>query len=170
MAGEKYIKLGLNGTLSEQAATQTGGGGNENKIPALDATGRLDNTMMPVGVGPDTASIEAAENLSAGDFVNIYNATGTTKVRKADATTNGKEANGFVLDAATLGESVLVYFEGRNTQLTGLTGGEIYFLSTTAGSVTDTPPSTAGNVVQRVGRAISATELSFESTQPIVVA
>lgn len=168
MAGNKYIK-NLNGTLTEQAGTQVGGSGNENKIPALDSTGRLDATMMPVGVVPEVVDLPTSDNLTAGDFVNIYNNAGTATARKADATTAGKECYGFVLAATTAPATAKVYTEGVNTQVTGATPG-LVFLSTTAGGFTSTAPSSAGNSVQRIGVATSATTINFEPQQPITLA
>jgi len=167
---DKYL-YNNQGTITEKAATVVSTGVNEaGKIVALDSTGKLDNSVLPVGVGPDTKILPAAEALGAGDFVNIFNDAGTVKVRKADATTAGKEANGFVLSAVTAGADATVYFEGTNNQLSGLTGGAVYFLSTTAGGVTSTAPSSSGNVVQRIGRALSATEINVEFSTPIVLA
>lgn len=169
MAGNKYLKNNA-GLITEEAAIQSSAGaGDAGKIPALDAAGRLDNSMMPTGIGADTASIAASENLAAGDLVNIWNDGGTAKVRKADATTSGKEAHGFVLAAVTAPENATVYFEGTNTGLSGLTPGP-QFLSTTAGQPAAAAPSAAGNVVQRVGIAVSATAMNFEAGQPIVLA
>lgn len=168
MAGDKYIYQNA-GTLTEKAAVQTSAGaGNAGNIPALDSTGRLDSSMLPVGIGADTKLIAASENLAAGDFVNVHNSTGA-KVRKADATTSGKEAHGFVLAAVTSGNNATVYFEGTNNQVSGLTPG-VVFLATTAGTSSGTAPSAAGNVVQRLGVAVSATEVNFEGSQPIVLA
>ena len=100
MAGNKYLTNNA-GTITEVASLQSSAGaGDAGKIPALDAAGRLDNSMMPSGIGADTASVTSSENLAAGDLVNIWNSTGA-KVRKADATTAGKEAHGFVLSAVT---------------------------------------------------------------------
>jgi hypothetical protein len=144
------------------------GAGDAGKVPALDASGRIDATMMPVGIGADTASITTSEALSAGDFVNIHSSAGA-KVRKADATTAGKEAHGFVLSAVGSGAAATVYFEGANTAVSGQTPGPV-FLATTAGGATATAPSAAGNVVQRVGVAISATAINFESSPPILLA
>jgi hypothetical protein len=167
---DKYI-YNNQGTLAEKEATVVSTGpGDAGKIVALDATGRLDSSVMPVGIGADVKVLLAAENLAAGDFVNIFNDGGVAKVRKADATTVGKEANGFVLSAVTAGGYATVYFEGTNNQLSGLTPGLMYFLSTVAGSVTSTPPSGSGNIVQKVGRALSATEINFEPSDPIVLA
>ena len=169
MAGQKFIRNNA-GTLTELAAIQTSAGaGDEGKIVALDAAGRLDASMMPVGIGADTASIVTSENLAAGDLVNIYDVTGTATARKADATTSGKEAHGFVLSAVTSPAAATVYFEGTNTAVTGLTPGGL-FLSTTAGLAATTAPSAAGNVVQHVGIATSATSMNFESSRPFVLA
>lgn len=122
---------------------------------------------MPVGIGADTASVVTSEDLAAGDFVNIWDDSGTPKARKADATATGKEAVGFVLASSTSGNNATVYFEGSNTQLSGMTPGARQYLSTTAGGRTETAPSTASNVVQYLGRAISATVLSFEPSDAV---
>jgi hypothetical protein len=148
--------------------TSSAGAGDTGKIPALDATGRLDTSFLPVGIGADTASIQASENLAAGDFVNIWN-SGGARVRKADAATAGKEAHGFVLAAVTSGANATVYFEGSNGQVTGQTPGRVY-LSTTPGIATATAPSAAGNVVQIVGFATAATAINFQATTPYVLA
>ena len=168
---EKYLKNN-SGVLTEEEAIQTSSGaGDAGKIPALDSAGRLDNTVMPVGIGADTASIIASENLAAGDMVDIYDNTGTPNVRKADGSTAGKYATGFVLAAVTSGSNAAVYFEGQNNQLTGLTAGaRMYLSATTPGGIVATAPTGSGQVVQYVGRAINATTIAFEPAQPIVLA
>jgi len=123
---------------------------------------------MPVGVAAETDQIVTSEALAAGDFVNIWNSTGA-KVRKADATTSGKEAHGFVLTSASSGASATVYFEGSNSGKTGLSPGK-QFLSTTAGGCTTTAPSGSGNVVQVVGFATSATVINMQANTPYVLA
>lgn len=169
MAGEKFLKHNGSGLPMEVEATQTGGTGNENKIPALDGSGRIPATMMPTGVGADTDTIEASEALSAGDFVNVFNDGGTAKMRKADATTAGKEAHGFVTESIASAAAGTCYFEGNNGQVSGLTAG-VQYLSATAGSSTSTPPSGSGNIVQRIGVASGATNLNFEAQMPVVLA
>lgn len=141
-----------------------------NKLVKLDATGRLDNTLMPVGVGADTASIVASEALAAGDLVNIWNDAGTAKVRKADGSASGKEAHGFILAAVASAATATVYFEGTNTQCTGLTPGVQFLSATTAGKSATAAPTGTGKVVQRVGFALSTTALNFQSNDPIVLA
>jgi hypothetical protein len=195
---KKFIKNNA-GTLAEEAAlTTSAGAGDANKIPALngsgvldltitngknasagagdagklvalDSTGRIDSSMMPVGIGADTKSIVASEALAAGDLINVWNNAGTANARKADGSTTGKEAHGFVLAGVAQGASATVYFEGANTQCTGLTPGP-QFLSVTAGKTSAAAPSAAGQTVQRVGFAVSATEMNFDAADAIQLA
>jgi hypothetical protein len=168
---DKIPALNASGILDPtilNAKNTSAGAGDAGKIPQLDGSGRLDNTMMPSGIGPDTASITASEALAAGDFVNVWNSTGA-KVRKADATVAGKEAHGFVLSAVSNGAAATVYFEGTNTGVTGQTPGNV-FLSTTAGIGAAAAPTGSGNVVQRIGFATSATSMNFQSQPPVTLA
>lgn len=146
------------------------GAGDAGKVIMTGADGLIDVSLMPVGVGADTLTIQASENLSAGDLVNVYSNAGAARVRKADATTSGKEANGYVLSSVTSGNNATVYVEQKITGLSGLTDGSRYYLATTAGGITTTPPSSSGNVVQFVGRAASDTELIFQPGDPVVLA
>ncbi len=166
---EKYLKQSAGALVEVEGQISSAGAGDAGKIVALDAAGRINNNMMPVGIGADTASIEASENLSTGDFVNIHNSTGA-KVRKADATAAGKEADGFVLAAVTSGQMATVYFEGTNTQVTGQTAGSVFLSVTTPGQTQTTAPTAATQVVQRLGVATSATSINFERGTPILLA
>lgn len=169
MAAKKLLRL-IGGVITEVFGVQTSAGaGNAGDIVALDDTGRINNSMMPVGIGADTAVIDASEGLAAGDWVNVWNDGGAAKVRKADATTAGKDTHGFVLAAFTSGNPATVYFEGTNTQVAGQTPGPVY-LQTTAGTGGATAPSASGNLVQQVGVALSATSVNFERGAPVVLA
>ena len=169
MPAKKFLRL-VNGVITEIFGVQTSAGAaNAGDLVSLDDTGRIHNSMMPVGIGVDTATITASETLAAGDWVNVWNDAGTAKVRKADATTAGKEVHGFVLSAVTSGNPATVYFEGTNTQVTGQTPGPVY-LQTTSGRGGATIPSASGNVVQQVGVAVSATAVNFERSAPVTLA
>lgn len=169
MAASKFIAL-VSGRLKEIVATvSSAGAADDGKIVALDNTGRLDSSVMPVGLGDDTKSIQASESLGAGNLVNLWNSAGEFRVRKADATQMGKEAHGFVLSSVSSGDQATVFFEGTNTSLAGLTPGR-YYLATTPGEVTSVPPIASGNVVQYVGNAVTSTEIAFEATEGVILA
>lgn len=163
---DKYIAL-IAGIDQEVEGTVTGGTAGQNgKIVALDASGRLDATLMPVGIVADTYSGTASEALSAGAYVYIKS---DGQVANASAASGGNPAIGFVLAASASAATALVYFEGRNTAVTGLTVGARYYLSdTAAGGATATPVSGTGKLHQYLGRAISSTSLSFEADDHIV--
>ena len=169
MPAKKFLRL-VNGVITEIFGVQTSAGAaNAGDLVSLDDTGRIHNSMMPVGIGVDAATVTASEALAAGDWVNIWNDAGTAKVRKADATTAGKEVHGFVLSAVTGRNPATVDFEGTNTQGGGQTPGPVY-LQTTAGRGGATIPSASGNVVQQVGVAVSATAVNFERSAPVTLA
>lgn len=171
MAGDKYLYLNR-AVVTEKATSQLSlGVADAGKIPALDATGRLDSSMMPVGVeDTEIDYIVAFETLAAGDFVNIFNSSGATKCRKADASVAGKEAQGFVLAGFSSSATAAVYrLEKLNNQRTGMTLGTAQYLSVTVpGGTQETVPSATGQVVQLLGISKSATEL-ITATHDIVV-
>lgn len=165
MAAPKYMKNNA-GVLTEQAATVTAVA---DSVVATDGTGTIPAVLMPPGITAPTASVVSSENLAAGDLVNVYNNAGVGNVRKADASTTGKEAHGFVLSAVTSPAAATVYFGDPNTAVTGLTPGAQFLSAATAGKSTITAPSAAGQIVQRVGTATSATVLIFEPQPPYVL-
>lgn len=128
-----------------------------------------DKLMMNMG-GSENELIMAGEVLLAGDFVNIYDDAGITKVRKAVATNPDMLADGYVLEGKNTGEIARVYFEGTNTQVTSLESGKVHFLSITPGKATHIAPNASGNVVQVIGKTVSSTSLNFELGEPIIIA
>ncbi len=167
---DKYIKQD-GGRLKEQQATvQSTGVAEAGDIVALDNTGHLDESVLPVGVGAEIKIIEASEALMAGNFVNIHDPDGL-KVRKAVADSVGTEAHGFVKEGCDGGDDATVYCVGINDQLTGLEGGpRMYLSAAAAGAATNTAPAATGNVVQMLGWRLSDTELSFQPQNPIELA
>lgn len=115
----------------------------------------------------------ASESLDALDLVNVWDDSGTPKVRKADATDDTKPAHGFVVEDVAgasfgPGDSVRVFYTGNVLRgLVGLVPNQPYFLSETAGEITATPVTGTGKILQVVGYAISTTDLMFEPGEPI---
>lgn len=170
MALERFIGIDTSGRKIEKLPIDSSTGASDaGKLVAVDATGRINENMMPIGVAPDVQSCVAGENLVAGNIVNIYLDGATLKCRKADATSIAKKADGFVKDAVSSGDAINVYFEGINGYVTGLTAGTVYFLSdSVAGGLTATPPTTADYILQPIGKALSATSISTEIAEPVI--
>lgn len=121
------------------------------------------------GAGADSASIVTSENLVGGDLVNLYDLTGVPTARKADASL-GRPAHGFVLAATTSPAVAVVYFEGSNTQMSGLVGGERFLSITEPGKTQTNAPTASGHIIQIVGFSTSVTAMNFQSRDPIVLA
>ena len=138
------------------------------KIIMTSSNGRLDSTLMPIGIGPSTQAMPTSEALAAGDFVNIFDAAGIPNCRKADST-NNRPASGFVTSAVASAASATVFLSGPNTSRTGLVSGSLYFLST-AGNVSLTAPSAVGSLIQEIGVAASSTSISFDYDAPTTIA
>lgn len=195
----KFIKNSAGNLAEEAALTTTAGAGDAQKIPALnadgildptivngtvtsagsgdaakvvqlDGAGKLDITVLPTGIAADTAIVTASEALADGDLVNVWDNAGAFRVRKADASASGKEAHGFVKAVVANGAPATVYFEGSNDHVSGLTPGVQFLSATTPGLATATAPSGSGKVVQRVGFAVAAAALNFQSAVPITLA
>lgn len=171
MAGNKYLS-NVGGFPTEILSVQSSTGATDaGKIIALNSAGTLDVSMLPTGIGPDTSTLTASEALAAGAWVNVYSNAGAFAVRNADASGGtAKMAHGFVLAAVASGAAATVYFEGANTQVTGMTPGNVW-LTATPGVGSATAPTASGNIVQPLGTAVSATNINAEiGKQPIVLA
>lgn len=145
------------------AITTSAGAADAEKIPALDSAGRLDSSMMPIGIGAATITAVASETLGTGKFVNLFDDTGTLKARLAD-NSNGRIAHGFVIEEFASEATATIYrMDDVNAELSGLTVAAEYWLGT-AGGVLSTPldatdVGNANKVCQKLGVAKSATEL-----------
>ena len=166
----KHLIFSANGIDEYTPIVSSAGVADANKTIQTGSDGKLDTSLMPTGLGADTAQATAYENLSIGDLVNVYNDAGTLKARKADASGGrAKKAIGFVKEAVTANQTATIYLDGTISGLTGLTIGADYYLSaTTAGGVVSTIPTTTNYIAQYVGTAKSATELIFEYSNPIL--
>lgn len=169
MTTNRFLTL-LNGVQQLVTAIATSSGATDaNRIVATGSNGRLDASLMPTGIGAATETIVASEALVAGDFVNIWNNSGTRSVRKADAS-NNRPANGFVLSAVANAANATVFLQGLNTGVSGLTPGSTTWLATAGAATQAAPANTSGTIVQILGTAVSATAINFEADAPISIA
>ena len=120
------------------------------------ATGEIIEVDDIVGLS-SYRTVEAGENITAGNVVYINQADGKAYVSDT-GTANDIRATGIALDTATTGNDTVVQTCGFCTEVSGLTGGEIYYLGA-SGALSTTRSGV------RIGRAASATELTIEIIQ-----
>lgn len=149
---------------------------NSGLIQQLQAGDTLDASVSEVDVYSGTNNNAGSVTIGQPVYVD---AAGGFDLAKADAAAT-VEVLGLVKDtsvaAAASGvvqtDGVLVATTGQWDAVTGgaggLAAGTVYYLDPdTAGMLTDTAPTAAGDFVVRVGLALSTTELEISITQPI---
>jgi len=122
-------------------------------------------TFAPAAVVFNAVAFESVAN---GDALFMRTSDGKVgKASAADGTLENSIVVGFANVAALSGESLQVAVAGLKS-ISGLDAGDLFFLSaTTAGAITKTPPSSAGQAVVRIGEAASATKLAIQIEPPI---
>jgi len=130
------------------------------RIDVGNRVGRTADAALAVGQ-PVYASSASNVDLAQAD------AQGTIRIKGLAAEAIAAAASGEILVdgimTATTGE-----WDAVTGETGGLTPGADYFLDAgTAGMMTQTAPTTAGEFVVRVGHALSDTEFEIEVQQPI---
>jgi hypothetical protein len=166
---DKFLTLTANGQAEKELPVVSAGSSSAGLGFATGPDGKWDISLMPTGIGPASVSVLASESLVAGNNVDIWNNAGVSNVRKADGSTSGKSADGFVTDNVASGAMATIFLSGRvNAHLSGMTPGATQYLSTTVpGGVQETVPTGSGVTFQELGVAISETELAFQPKAPI---
>jgi hypothetical protein len=109
----------------------------------------------------------AGEALTTGAAVYLDAPTGQLFKAIANATVDEATVLGFTQENVLINASTDILVGGA-LATSGLSPGVPYFLSaSSAGSITTTPPSTAGQFVTRVGEAGAATQLAVRPELPI---
>ena len=148
------------------------------QIQQIQAGDILDAVVNEVDIAQATNN--EATPIVIGSPVYVDGA-GTVKLALADALATARIL-GFVKDttiaAAASGniqtDGVIVATTGEWDTVAGTTGGltagDFYFLSAaTAGLITATAPTTAGEVIVNLGLALSATELDVNNMQTVLL-
>ena len=127
------------------------------------------STFAGIPVSKVTGYVATAfENVSEGDALYMRTSDGQVgKASAADGTVENATVVGFANADATANSTVKVIVVGIKT-MSGLDAGDLYFLSpSTAGAITLTPPSSAGQAVVRLGEAATTTTLAIQIEPPI---
>lgn len=103
--------------------------------------------------------------VAVGDVVYI---TGSLAADQADNTSVATAPAVGIVVAKPLATTATVAYLGEVAGFVGLTAGAVYYLGT-LGGMTTTPPNVGGNVIQRIGVAISATALLLNPSLADVV-
>lgn len=113
--------------------------------------------------------LTAGETISQGQAVYINATDGKVYKAIASGTVDQATVLGFAKENKNAGQVISIQVGGV-LSLSGLDEGEIYFLSAaSAGFITLTPPSTAGQYVTRVGEAGSTAQLCIKPEVPILL-
>lgn len=124
-------------------------------------------TLVPDGTietSDHAIGVTAGEDLAVRDAVYIDPSDG--EAYKCDADDLAKIAFvGFVVEAATNGNTVYIKPHGHMGGFTGLTAGEIVYVSTTAGGVTQTKPTN----FKVIGKALTSTIIEITKAPTIRV-
>jgi hypothetical protein len=135
----------------------------------VDALIDLKEGFPTRSAGSFEISLIAGENISQGQVVYIDVSDGEVYKAIASGTVDEATVLGFAKENKNAGQVISIQVGGI-LSLSGLDEGEIYFLSAvSAGSITLTPPSTAGQFVTRVGEAGSTAQMCIKPEVPILL-
>ena len=112
--------------------------------------------------------VNAFENVTQGDV--LYSRTSDGQVGKAVAndTLDKAVVAGIAETTVTAGNIVRVIVTGQVAVSTSIDAGDMYFLSASSpGSLTKTPPTTAGHYITLVGEAGTSNQLVLKIKRPI---
>lgn len=169
---DKVLRRVAGQTIQYTPVVASAGAADGGKFVALGPDGKLDSSVYNAGTGVSTRPIVASEAIGAGKFVNEYLNAGALNIRLAD-NSNGRPAHGFVIAAvASAGTGAVYDLDAVNSGLSGLTIGSDYFLGTAGGVITpalDATTAATGAIDQKLGKALSVTELKTQDFDYVVL-
>ena len=112
--------------------------------------------------------VNAFEIVTQGDVLYARASDGQVGKAIANDTLDKAVVAGIAETTVTAGNEVRVIITGQVAVSTSIDPGDIYFLSAaSAGSLTKTPPTTAGHYVTLVGEAGTSNQLVLKIKRPI---
>lgn len=149
--------------------------GSPGQVIATNGSGQLSFVSGSGSAVNQFASTNKQGSTIAAGSVCAIHSSGVGAVL-ASATDNTLTGVGLAVGSATNLAAMTIQTSGAFTlaDWTAITGSSTlsarakYFLSTTSGLLTTSPPSTPGNVVQFIGEAVNSTTLLIQPGNPIV--
>lgn len=120
--------------------------------------------FAPERIGFDATTFEAVAN---GDALYMRSSDGQVGKAQADGTQDEALVVGFADDAAASGATVKVLVAGLLDYPSTIDPGDVYFLSTTPGAISTSPPTGSGEFVVRVGEGATTSEFSIQLEPPM---
>ena len=112
--------------------------------------------------------VNAFENVTQGDVLYARASDGQVGKAIANDTLDKAVVAGIAETTVTAGNEVRVIVTGQVAVSTSIDPGDMYFLSAaSAGSLTKTPPTTAGHYVTLVGEAGTSNQIVLKIKRPI---
>ena len=149
-------------TVAEQTLVGRITGGNVDDLSVAQV-----KTMLGITVsGSSIAVHQVSHGFAVGDLVYLD----STTYKKADCTTEAKAEVAGMVTVVTGNDDFTLTTSGWTDGLTGLTAGAVYFLSSTAGAMTVTAPTTEGYVDKPVFLADTTTSGFVLSMRGVVIA
>ena len=112
--------------------------------------------------------VNAFENVTQGDVLYARASDGQVGKAIANDTLDKAVVAGIAETTVTAGNQVRVIVTGQVAVSTSIDPGDMYFLSAaSAGSLTKTPPTTAGHYVTLVGEAGTSNQLVLKIKRPV---
>ena len=112
--------------------------------------------------------VNTFEDVTQGDVLFARASDGQVGKAIANDTLDKAVVAGIAESTVTAGNIVRVIVTGQVAVSTSIDPGDLYFLSaTSAGSLTKTPPTTAGHYVTLVGEAGTSNQLVLKIKRPI---
>ena len=112
--------------------------------------------------------VNTFENVTQGDVLYARASDGLVGKAIANDTLDKAVVAGIAETTVTQGNQVRVIVTGQVAVSTSIDPGDIYFLSAaSAGSLTKTPPTTAGHYVTLVGEAGTSNQIVLKIKRPI---
>ena len=112
--------------------------------------------------------VNVFENVTQGDVLYSRSSDGQVGKAIANDTLDKAVVAGIAETTVTAGNEVRVIVTGQVAVSTSIDPGDMYFLSAaSAGSLTKTPPTTAGHYVTLVGEAGTSNQIVLKIKRPI---
>ncbi len=155
--------------MSDELPQELGGSAYTWIITDRDDGTSVEGATGPTGPRGDLGNTGPTGSRGTTGIAGTAGTTGLQGITGPQITVTAQATEAIAGSAVTNGSMAVVYSDGINSDLSGLTTGHRYYLSNTeVGSVSLTPAIGLGEILQRVGVATSPTSMLYEHNLPTI--